>query len=253
MKIPFDIKYRPQIESGEYKVETKNGCQVEILKFGIKGPDFHIAGIIHGIYFDGVASWTNNGMFYPETFRKESPNDLMLITPEPELTESEDENLKNKSGYYKAGKFWKASTLWNATKDKIPQRVSNRYILQECTWNIGTLQQFANEVKNIQEVSLDYPIILDMNGKILDGAHRVVKAYLEGEDIDVVYLGDNEWPEPDYDEEKTVKAFNTFEECAKKIRKELDGYRYITPVQLRIVIDIIDNVDNARKKYLGGK
>lgn len=123
----------------------------------------------------------------------------------PELSESEDENLKNKSGYYKAGKFWKASTLWNAVKSKPPQRVPNRYILQECTWNISSLQRFADEVKNVQEVDLNYPIILDMNGNILDGAHRVVKAYLEGKDIDIVYLGDDEWPEPDYDEEKAVK------------------------------------------------
>lgn len=129
----------------------------------------------------------------------------VLETLIPELRENEDENLKNKSGYYKAGKFWKASTLWNATKNKVPQRVPNRYILQECTWNIGTLQQFADEVKNVQEVSLDYPIILDMNGNIIDGAHRVVKAYLEGKDIDIVYIGDDEWPEPDYDEEKAIK------------------------------------------------
>lgn len=77
--------------------------------------------------------------------------------------------------------------------------------MQECTWNIHTLLDFANEIRNINEVSLDYPIILDINGYILDGAHRVVKAYLEGKDIDIVYLGDDEWPKPDYDEEKAVK------------------------------------------------
>jgi hypothetical protein len=138
----------------------------------------------------------------------------------PQLAESEDENLKNKSGYYKDGKFWKASTLWNATRNKVPQRVSNIYnILQECTWNIRTLQDFAKEVKNVQEVSLDYPIILDMNGNILDGAHRVVKAYLEGKDIDIVYLGDDEWPEPDYDEEKAVK-----ESEDERIRKAIIHY-----------------------------
>lgn len=142
----------------------------------------------------------------------------------PELAESEDENLKNKSGYYKDGKFWKASTLWNATKNKIPQRVSNRYILQECTWNIGNLQDFADEVKNVQEVSLDYPIILDMNGNILDGAHRVVKAYLEGKDVDIVYLGDDEWPEPDYDEEKAVKKSDD-----EKIRKSL--IKFLTDIK----------------------
>lgn len=111
----------------------------------------------------------------------------------------------NNSGYYRAGKFWSAKKLWEAVKDKTPQRVENRYILQQCSWNIGTLREFAEEMRNVQEVSLDYPIILDMNGYILDGAHRVVKAYLEGKDIDIVYLGDDEWPEPDYDEEKAVK------------------------------------------------
>ena len=145
----------------------------------------------------------------------DSPKDIAEFIF-PQLAESGGENLKNLSGYYKAGKFWKASTLWEATKDKIPQRVPNRYILQKCTWNIGTLQEFADEIKNIQEVSLDYPIILDMNGNILDGAHRVVKAYLEGKDIDIVYLGDDEWPEPDYDEEKAVK-----ESEDKRIRKML--------------------------------
>ena len=140
----------------------------------------------------------------------------VLKTLIPELRESEDENLKNKSGYYKAGKFWKASTLWNAVKGKSPQRVPNRYILQECTWDISSLQHFADEVKNVQEVDLNYPIILDMNGNILDGAHRVVKAYLEGKDVDIVYLGDGEWPEPDYDEEKAVK-----ESEDERMRKEL--------------------------------
>lgn len=148
----------------------------------------------------------------------------VLETLIPELRENKDENVKNKSGYYKAGKFWKASTLWNATKNKIPQRVSNKYILQECTWNIGTLQRFADEVKNVQEVSLNYPIILDMNGNILDGAHRVVKAYLEGKDIDVIYLGDDEWPEPDYDEEKAVR-----ESDDERIKKSL--IKFLTDIK----------------------
>ena len=146
----------------------------------------------------------------------------------PELRESEDENLKNKSGYYKDGKFWKASTLWNATRNKIPQRVSNIYnILRECTWNIRTLQDFAKEVKNVQEVSLDYPIILDMNGNILDGAHRVVKAYLEGKDINIVYLGDDEWPEPDYNEEKAVRG-NDDERIKKSLIKFLTDIKEIS-------------------------
>lgn len=37
MKIPFDIKYRPQIESGEYKVFLKNGNPVRILAWDLPG------------------------------------------------------------------------------------------------------------------------------------------------------------------------------------------------------------------------
>ena len=37
MKIPFDIKYRPQIESGKYAVFTDCGEPVEIVKWDCKG------------------------------------------------------------------------------------------------------------------------------------------------------------------------------------------------------------------------
>ena len=39
MKIPFDIKYRPQIESGECQVETKNGVSVRIICWDAKASD----------------------------------------------------------------------------------------------------------------------------------------------------------------------------------------------------------------------
>lgn len=31
MKIPFDVKFRPQIDSGEYKVETEEGSPARML------------------------------------------------------------------------------------------------------------------------------------------------------------------------------------------------------------------------------
>ena len=152
------------------------------------------------------------------------------------------DNIKNKSGYYKAGKFWKASTLWAAVKDKTPQRVPNRYIMQECSWNIGTLQDFADEIRNVNEVSLDYPIILDINGYIIDGAHRVVKAYLEGKDIDIVYLGDDEWPEPDYDEEKAVKEEEKQKEPHYTKRNELFD-ECVAKCDSSTMKEVSDNVD----------
>lgn len=41
-KIPFDIKYKPQIESGEYKVYHSNGNTVRILAWDLPG-DYPIA------------------------------------------------------------------------------------------------------------------------------------------------------------------------------------------------------------------
>lgn len=35
MKIPFDIKYRPEIESGRYKVVTGTGLPVEIVHWDL--------------------------------------------------------------------------------------------------------------------------------------------------------------------------------------------------------------------------
>lgn len=49
MKIPFDIKYRPQIERGEYKVFLANGNTVRILAWDLPG-DYPIA----------AADWPSN-------------------------------------------------------------------------------------------------------------------------------------------------------------------------------------------------
>lgn len=45
-KIPFSIKYRPQIESGEYKVVTREDRPVEIRIWDLKG-DFPIVGVYY--------------------------------------------------------------------------------------------------------------------------------------------------------------------------------------------------------------
>lgn len=91
MKIPFDIKYRPQIESGEYKVETRDGRPVRVVcwdrKYG-----FPICGLATeadghesyvSCYFDGIADRAY-----------ECPSDLFIVTPEPELSEFEKELSK---------------------------------------------------------------------------------------------------------------------------------------------------------------
>lgn len=43
-----------------------------------------------------------------------------------------------------------------------------------------TARSVAEHVKRVNETSLDHPILLDPDGFIMDGWHRVVKALVEG-------------------------------------------------------------------------
>jgi len=81
-KIPFSIEHREKIESGEYKVETKNGRPIRVLAWDLPC-DFPIATaeftednrvIVESYSVDG---WVGYG---------EKENNLVIVTPEPELT-----------------------------------------------------------------------------------------------------------------------------------------------------------------------
>jgi len=90
MKIPFDIKYRPQIESGEYKVETRDGRPVRVLcwdraakedqpkdlKLCVLVPEDGGEAIYY--YYSDGTKWVKDACF-----------DLFIVTPEEELTEFE--------------------------------------------------------------------------------------------------------------------------------------------------------------------
>ena len=88
-KIPFDIKYRPQIESGEYKVENRDGKPVRIIcwdKKSEKKYGYHIVGLIeYGPEHEESTYYTIDG----KGRLKDKDPDLYIITPEPELTEFE--------------------------------------------------------------------------------------------------------------------------------------------------------------------
>ena len=47
-------------------------------------------------------------------------------------------------------------------------------------FSASTFGQFLYHLKRVNDTSLDYPVILDDEGVICDGWHRVAKAYLEG-------------------------------------------------------------------------
>jgi len=52
-----------------------------------------------------------------------------------------------------------------------------------------TCRAIAEHARDIQESDLSYPIILSPTGEVLDGWHRICKAFLQGiEEIDAVQL-----------------------------------------------------------------
>ena len=76
-KIPFDIKYRPQIESGEYKVETRNGRTARVVcwdRFGTQ-----LVALIGKE--EDVLTYNPDGTMGQMSL----PSDLFIVTPEKDL------------------------------------------------------------------------------------------------------------------------------------------------------------------------
>jgi len=62
----------------------------------------------------------------------------------------------------------------------------------------ATCRAVAEHARLISETDLRYPIILGADGRVMDGMHRVAKAYLEGRATIRAVRFDRD-PEPDYE------------------------------------------------------
>lgn len=91
MRKQFDIKYRPQIESGEYKVETNFGSPVEIVCWDRRDDTANktIVGIIRAGTVEEIASWNIGGRLCDAAFPQNPAYDLFLVTPDEEMTDFE--------------------------------------------------------------------------------------------------------------------------------------------------------------------
>ena len=87
MRKQFDIKYRHQIESGEYKVETRDGRPVRVICWDRKGslPLVVLVPTKNGDEYS--YDYTSDGSYHLGT--RKSEFDLFIVTPEPELSEFE--------------------------------------------------------------------------------------------------------------------------------------------------------------------
>ena len=108
----------------------------------------------------------------------------------------------SKKGLY----AWDIDRLIALTKDMESKLIHLDSIqeLDENYWfagegDIPTCRAIAEHAKLIKETDLSFPIILCSRGRVMDGMHRVCKAFMQGEEKikAVQFVVD---PEPDYED-----------------------------------------------------
>lgn len=79
MKVQFNIKYRPQYESGEAEVVTRDGREVRIICWDAPSDNYPIVGCVQGI--PRPFTFTREGIFQ---LTEESKEDLFVLLPLPD-------------------------------------------------------------------------------------------------------------------------------------------------------------------------
>ena len=98
---------------------------------------------------------------------------------------------------------WMTERLWELARD-LPVRyvaISEIEGLDQNLWfgpqDVPTCRAVALHARRISESDLGYPIILSANGDLMDGGHRICKAWMLGH-TEIAATQFEEDPEPDY-------------------------------------------------------
>jgi hypothetical protein len=77
---------------------------------------------------------------------------------------------------------WRVSDLIHAVRNEPVFDVPLAFLdlASHCFDQEGGLIDFAMHMQKINKCSLEFPIIMDQWGRIIDGRHRIVKALIEG-------------------------------------------------------------------------
>ncbi len=100
--------------------------------------------------------------------------------------------------------YWRMPTIWAAAAGREPVAVAidTLGILDAVVWFGGpkdvqpTVRLVAERARDIFDADLSYPIIMTKSGEVLDGAHRIAKAHLQGLTTLMAVVIDD-WPQPD--------------------------------------------------------
>jgi hypothetical protein len=97
--------------------------------------------------------------------------------------------------------LWYTERLWELSKDFTPFWISLGEIAEldsDCWFGSTepTLREVAKHADRIAKADLSYPIILNDDGSLMDGGHRVCKALTNGQ-TSILAVKFSEMPTPD--------------------------------------------------------
>ena len=103
----------------------------------------------------------------------------------------------HKNQFCNLGKHeWNVARLIQLSKDLIPFRIPLLHLNMYNTYNTLRLRDFVMHMKVVHAADLTCPIILDEDGELLDGRHRIMKA-LFLDHVDILAVRFNVNPSPD--------------------------------------------------------
>jgi len=77
---------------------------------------------------------------------------------------------------------WSVPRLIELSKDLDVMRIPLLHLNMYYSYDKMTLRQLAGQMRAVNNADLSFPIILDEDGEILDGRHRLIKAMLENKE-----------------------------------------------------------------------
>lgn len=100
--------------------------------------------------------------------------------------------------------YWRTTSIWAAAEGRpvVSRSLDELGILDDVVWFGGphdvqpTIRRVAERARDIFAADLTFPVVVTRAGEVLDGAHRIARAYLDGlERLPVIIL--DAWPLPD--------------------------------------------------------
>ena len=94
------------------------------------------------------------------------------------------------------GNKWRIRDLRSVVQNEKPFDLPlGLFNFREHEFEAKDLYEFAQHMLHVQESDLQYPVIMDQRGRVVDGRHRIVKALLEGkESVKCVKIPDGAIP-----------------------------------------------------------